>query len=824
MKHKKKRDDSAIESHSAAERHLVTILHVAFGLWLIYWYRAYATDLWVASVDLPGHVTVIERLREHLFSFRLRFFDPHWFSGWPAFQFYAPLSHLLAALISVPLGIVSNEPARLSAHLILLSCLAGLPWAIHRFCRELLKAICTVTEQELRRAELPLAGMSIMLGFWYLNHDHQWYGVGAAAALHVGLFSQIVAWQLLLGFLTALVCLLRRPAESLRPVALWFAALFLCHSLTAFFGLFVVAVVFCLFAERRAKLFLAIGLSFVLSSFWFVPFQLYSAEYTGLDIYRPTGDFLELFFRYPLHGILQSLSAWGAGAKFLIEITNLIVMLLALGALLSTKLHSSRVYVSFLVVLLLGLVVFSSGFIASSIPLGLHYYRFYAYLFLLLVLLLVVVPLPYFVEKKRPTWTYIGIVGVVLLSLISNVNFPHYERDEIQKLRGDSQFANEIQLLAYLQREPSVGRVYFSYFADYDTYPFLSAHFLTSQLYKRNGQDTLNGLFIQSSLAYRMPVASAVLLGVPGYHIPLLFTDNAKISEEVALRQLLDVGITHIVLGAKNLKDSLKRVAAGRIHFVGPYAIVPIASQAAPLIRVVQKPLIGYYDFDKTVPFSMFEMYFYSRGGLYSAFELVELDPDSPVPPQTVGVVVNSMRSEAELRAHLGMGQQKLLRFSHTPHYALDHYSVWYQHNVELDAFKSIEKTLNEMGLQSQLLSLPRTISSPVVNQQPALTARDSWQSLELSGLIPGVLYSINLSYFPYWSADGGVLYRGMPERILFTAQSETAVLSYSMFSRTSTWIGYALSLIGLLCILPVSAKRLTKVARRMRNRLLKAQ
>ena len=781
-----------------------------FALCIFYWYGTYFTSNPVASVDLPGHIAITERLVDQLLSFRVRFYDPSWFSGWPAFQFYAFFAHLLTAILAFPLALCSAEPVRLASHLVLLSCCAFLPFSMRYLARALAVELFEEKKDLIECYDWLLAVLVCALGFWFLNHDRQWFGIGGAALFNVGLFSQGLGWHFLLVHVGALLRLARYGARYKRTTSLAYFFLFITHSLTAACSLFIALVVYCRYPERRALIlkshFLAIGLA----GFWIVPFFWFSPQYLGQDIYRPAGDFLEIFFRYPLYGLLRTARAWLGGRFEGIEITNLLVLILIATAICSSVLQKCRLFSTLGLSLLLGLLIFSSGFVATSLPIGFHYYRFYGYLFLLGTVICAVVPLVWFANRQRSEIRESIIVLVCLLSIASNVLFPHYERPLILEHKDRKHLEDARTVLAYLRKQENVDRVLFGYFSDYKEFPFLSAHYMESRLQKELGKETLNGLFIQSSLAYRMPVASARLLGVSGYHIPLLFVDGAELSDRYKAQQLREFGVSHLVIGKKEVTQKIKDLALEPITEIGPYAIVRIAESASPRIEAVQKRVILYLDLKGNVPFHFFEFFLYARESLGARFELLEVKPGMNLPKAAVGIVVNGAITERRLRTLFPSlatnGRLALIPINYENPYLIDHYSVWYQHNIELDEYNSLEKYLaHEVRIASKLF--------PLVGPEPGVAAKTplfSWrarnQEIDLKHLTPGQLYRINYSYFPYWTAEKGRVYRGSGERIFYAPTTTEATLHYSLFSHVSTWLGYAVTLISV--ILLVRAKR----------------
>ena len=787
-----------------------------FAVFICFWYGGHFTSQAVASVDLPGHIAITERLLEQLSSLRLRFFDPYWFSGWPAFQFYAFFAHLLVAALSIPLAFFSTEPVRLACHLLLLACCAGLPFSMRYAARVIAQELFADEQQAAERYDFLLSLMVCTVCFWFLNHDRQWYGIGGAALFNVGLLSQGLAWHFFLLHLGCLARLVHRGRGYRRRTSLVFFLLVITHTLTAVCSLFIALVFLFRFPKRRGLVAQTHIWGLGLAGFWLVPLVWFAPQYLGQDIFRPAGDFLEIFFRYPLYALYRTMQTWLNGSLQPIDVSNLVALALVIVGLWSSYLQKSRIFSTLGLSLLLALLVFSSGFVATSLPFGFHYYRFYGHLFLLACLLLSVVPLAWIVEGRMLRVRKAILVLFSLLIFFSTLSFPHYEREQIAQHRGDAHLSSERAVLQFLGQEPDVGRVMFAYFNDYQQYTFLSAHYMQSRLGKEFGLETLNGLFIQSSLAYRFPVATASLLGIPGYHIPLLFIDRAKLSDRYKLKQLQNFGVTHLVVGAQHLSSALQEAAIGVVSRFGPYAIVRIAEREQPRITTLEKRVIAYFDAEGNLPFRFLEFFFHAREQLDSRFELIEAREGKDLPLEIAAVLVNGQIDDDEIYrlfpSNVAAKHIPIVRLEYRNHYLIDHYAVWYQHNVELDEYNQLEQYLeSEVKLADVLFPL-RGPAIATKTSTPALTWSSKQQELFLEQLQVGRLYRINYSYFPYWQAERGTVFRGSGERLFFVPQATSASLGYEPFSHRATWIGYALSLFSCFILLlwrvPAAATR----------------
>lgn len=781
-------------------------------VFIIWWFRLYFTGDPIAAVDLPGHIAATERLRRHLLSLGLSFYDPLWFTGWPAFHFYAPLGHIVLALVSFPLSLISNEPVRLAAHVILVFGCALLPFAVYYAALPLARPLAEKAELSLSE-RLVLASAVSALTFWFINHDNQWYGIGAASVMNVGLFSQVFGWHFMLLHLGSLWRVLSGGGRKIRTLcALFFGALLLSHTMTASFDLFFVLMSFLWFGRFRWPILRIHLIGFALSAIWLLPMLIYSGEYTALDIYRPTGDFLELFFRYPLHALIQELKSIEAGQYKSLEWINFVVVALSLVLICSAAARRSQLLISAAVFNCLALVVFSSGFVATSVPLGFHYYRFMAYLFLLQLTVLAPIPLAVLSESRRwfkgiePSLAAAVLCGIAVACFVNTALLPHYERSKIAANSGKKHLATEQQILDYFAHEPQKGRVFFEYFDNYDRFTFLSCHYIESRLFKETGFETLNGLFIQSSIAYRMPVVSVNLLGGRTYNTPLLFTDRAQLSDQIKVQQLRELGVTHIVGSTPKLLGRLQPFLVAPPIEIKPYFIAKIG-EPVPMTTSVSKVVLGYQDLKGNIPFKFVEYYFWAHDYFTKNFELLEIKPDMEIPAEVQGLLVNAKFEDFDPRRYRTSGEPAknipVERIDYQHIETLDHYGVRYQHNVELDDYNDVEAFFdNTLRLADRLAVFARPpFTPPAAEKKFTLTWDDGFQGMQLTNLVPGELVRINYSYFPYWSSSDGEVIRGSGERLFFLPHQSSAHLSYSRLKAPSTWLACALTLFAAIVL-----------------------
>jgi hypothetical protein len=671
-------------------------------------------------------------------------------------------------------------------------------------------------DEASRRERWVLALCCSVFAFWFVNHDYQWYGIGAAAVMNVGLFSQAFGWHLMILHLGALLLLVRDGDPRDRDkMALYFALLLLTHTMTAVFSAFIVLLAFLWFRVRRVDLLLAHALGGLLAAFWIVPLFAYMGAYTGLDIQRPEGDFLQILLRYPYDALFRTLGSWLHGRFELLSPIELAILALFVAVVAMRESRRARLLVTFLVFGLIAIVVMTSGFSATSVRFGFHWYRFVGYLVLYLAVLLS--PIPMLLLRRARTlsvgrpWLFEAAVGAVAAMavgcFVATALLPHYERKRIAESRAPGFLANENAVLEYFKREPHKGRVITEYFNNYDKFPFLSCHVISARMLRETGFEPINGLFVQSSLSYHFPMGSANMLKANTYNGPLLFAGAANLTEEDKIAQLKELGVTHVVgTVGSNFSDIIRKYALDDGTTIGPYVILKLAPEPVSMVQPVAKRVAAYVDLRGSLPFKLVEMYFYGKHALTTGWELLEVPRGAALPPQTDVVILNGDQDRvADERDRLLRGASRspmlvLLDFtSRNLTHLTHHYNVEYQHNQELDDFNDAATYLDKQVLQLDSFAPPSAPSSP--GGTSTLVWDPARQDFSLEGLEPGRLYRINYSFFPYWHSGDGRVFRGSGDRIFFAADGPRASFTYAPYRDGLTWIGWLLTAAGALFI-----------------------
>ncbi|MEW5851002.1 MAG: hypothetical protein AB2A00_19605 [Myxococcota bacterium] len=784
---------------------------VGFALFVCWWFRFYLTSEPVAAVDIPGHVAAMNGFRLLGWKAIFSFYDLTSFTGYPAFQFYAFLPHWACALVSLPVTFFAVDPLRLTAHVMLVLAAATLPLSVLYAVTPLARELFEDKPEVLRRNRWVLTASACTFSFWYLNHDHQWYGIGAAGVMNVGLFSQAFGWHFMLLHFGALVRLIQTGERKyLRATAAFIALLFITHTMTAVFSGWLVFMSLMWFQDRRGALLKAHIMGFCLAAFWLVPMAAFLGSYTLVDIHRPTGDFLEIFLRYPFHALARSLLSWLHGKFEPLNPTEMLIIFLLVVMAGSRQMRRARTTLAFLVFTVVGLVILTSGFIASSVPMGFHYYRFIAYLFLFLTTLITVAPLLLVRTADEVgdiiPWDRITapLLGAALAGcFVVTAGLPHYERDKTIKNSTWDHLKNERAVLEWFKAQPQKGRVWLEYFSNYDKYPWLSAHVISSRMLRETGFEPINGLFVQASLAYSFPTGAMQQLKANTYVGPLLYPAHADTTDDFKVQQLKEFGVTHVVLGGDEPVKKLQPHALGEPVVIGPYKILKLLPDPVPPVRPVQKNVAAYMDLRGTVPFKFMELFFFAKQQLWAGWELLDLPRGRQPPPQTQLIILNGDEGKvASVRRDLeedfkarGLPVPRFVTLDFVQRYTTKHYSVQYQHNPELDDFNDFVKYVTDTKLVS---AIGAGGQSSGLTQAAALTWAADHQSFDVTSLQPGTLYRVDYTYFPYWHSSDGDLYRGSAERMFFLPRQANASFTYTRLRSGSTYLGWALTFLAL--------------------------
>jgi hypothetical protein len=797
------------------------IILFVFFIFLIYWFRFFFTSLPLPSSDIFFHISTIEKLKLQWYRGTYSFYDPSAFTGWPALQFYGFLPFLITALISYLLDPFSSESVRLTVHSVIVLGTSALVFTLYYASKPFVDDLFNNFDSETLRAKKKFVYIFLSiaictLGYWFINHDYQEYGIGITAPLNAGLYGQLFGWHALLLYVGSIGRLINKGSRrNLVILSLAIPLNFLCHTLTAVFAIFLGFLCFIWFGERRRLILKGHLLGFGLLGFWLIPFLAFSSEYT---VYHPIsrGDFLEILLRYPLYNFLETLKLLVKGEFVLINYTNILVWFLLITALLNHGIKGGGLLKAFLVFTLISLVLFSSEYIILSLPIGLHYYRFYGMIFLLLVVLLSAVSLSwlrFIYERRRFEKEFTAVyLTIFLICLCFNVAIPHFQIDAVENNEAiiERQFLNKESVLDFFKNEKPGARVFFEYLDDYKKFPpVLSHHYLSDNLNRRTGDESISGVQLLQSPSYRFIMESLSLLGARTYKTATLFDPSTiDLDKDTLIEQLKSFGITHIVAGTQEFISNILEYAIKKPVKIGPYYILQIQDTPFDKVNATEKQLVGYIDLEGNLPFGLMEYYFYFHKELTANFELIEIENTNHIPKQIKTFIVNSSpgsKKFIDLQKRLENDNVVELNYVNSA-FKIDHYNPYFYPHMERKLYTSISDYLDG-ALMDKLLN-DTNKSSGQTSSEHSLNPVFSWikgnQSFRLSSLVPGTVYRINYSYFPYWHTKDGQIFRGSGDRIFFIPEKKEAVFVYTRIYSKSTWIGWLITICSIGYILRV--------------------
>jgi hypothetical protein len=310
---------------------------------------------------------------------------------------------------------------------------------------------------------------------------------------------------------------------------------------------------------------------------------------------------------------------------------------------------------------------------------------------------------------------------------------------------------------------------------------------MTSTLFTETGTETINGVFIQSSVAYQFPIALSKALELDHYMAPLPFDAISDTDTGATIHSLRRFGVTHIVASSGGpLLNKIEPFLEVPIVQYGPYSILSLKGSERSLVTPIDVPIVGYRDQSGTMPFRLIEYFLFEHSELRDRVEIVESL-----------VMVNGDHDEA---AHIARERPdlKVVAMNFVRSFSMDHYKVQYNFHRGTESYAEARPYLNHV-FQTKL----KGFLEPVLldNKSQASETRNielKWshanQEFDLGGLQPGAFVRINYSYFPYWGSPDGVLYRGGSERMVFLPKGETAHFAYSRWRGESSWWGVGLS------------------------------
>lgn len=733
------------------------------GLVLLYRYFPYLLIEEIPSVDLSGHIAVAERLLESLGNGNIIFYDTKWLGGYPAFLFYGFFPYLVLGI----LGLVTNISIVKLVTILLLIVVCLLPAALYYTTKPLFKS--------KNRILLNLAALSASIfTLWFTINNNDYYGVGVDSFFHTGLFSQSFAYLFYLIVIGSIFRVVNNESRINRVISIVFISLLIItHPLTSSYLYFLIAVLWIVYIEHRKTIFIIAITPIVITSPWSISFFKYK-EYLYVQGAALSGDFFSIFFSYTLKNTVLNFYKFISGDYVRFDWNIVLVWILSIYLIIGKSLFKSKNSLILVLTTLISIGLFSSNFILDHIPVNLHFYRYNGLFFvnLLVVLTYSLARLLSIKSNNRALalLTRVPIYLILLLSVVSSFSLSSKGYSYMLKNESSLRYKYDNQVLDFLKKEEKTGSVSFEYFKDYNVFKTQSPHYLESKLYKETGFETLNGLFIQSSLKPLFHQYAWSKLGASTYNQGCFFC-----KKEVDTNDAIDIfnklGVSYLVYFSDSITEQLEQKNL-KIKKIGPYYIAKINESKNQRLKPVKKKLIAYLDKKKILPFFLLSTYFFQDKDLRDNFELIEVGSEEEIPEDISLIIVNGKLLNKK-------ASQKALSLTLDLKYQFNHENLGKQ------------TSMSSAKVYSSLFSFFEAVVRPPFVKIKGKNIADSqnessvfWdvanQAFVLSNINTGKYYELDYSYFPTFSSENCHIYRGIAEKFIFKCDKKNAELKFN--------------------------------------------
>lgn len=768
-----------------SERDWPGVVLVLYALLLGWFYLPLISLSPLPSVDLPGHVALVQQYHSLWWRGSITFYDTGWFSGWPAFEFYGFLAHWFAAILCTPLSFLFKDSADLATNL---ACWIGIVLLPFSFYYAFLPIFNELTGSNRWRARF-----AILLGalvVWFLNIDAQRSGVGVSAVIYSGLFGQLFAWHFLLLHLGFLIRSIAAPVGL--GLAISFSLLILVHPMTALFSLLLVIFIAVLYPQSRLRIALAHLYALLLTAFWSVPMLVDSISLTIPHPAPPEGDLFAILFRYRFSDLARAIVNLSRGEVAILEFGYIAIILLILLALFKRNIQRSKLFATVALFTIGAALIFSSESLTALPELSIHYYRYNGLIVILVLGLLAAAPGALFRGGTKQFLIALTEITLSIISVITVLTTVMLPEPITGNLRGGKYHGlySELDQIAHSLEESLPGRrVLFESPESTDQYAERSPHYLSAKLHRGGRVEVMNGLFIQSSLTNHFVALSAEALGLRVYTAPLAGS-STTLSPQIALAQLQSLGITDLIVTPPTAARLQELIPEVRLS-IGNYRVLSIAG--APRIEAVKKPIIGYLN-NSELPFTYLALYFYLDPELWEKFQLISINAPEELPSGLAAIIASSGASIDQPATPIIELPRIDERFLKAPNDRT--------FNPGFNRFALIKQRLDLLNLKGELLPLAEAPSNVSRSLAPTLSFAKEKQSFSIDNVLPGEFYRVNYSYTPNLASAEMKIYRGLAERLIVLPSKSSATITYRPSARTLVQIAYSLSGFCLVLLL----------------------
>lgn len=732
------------------------------------------------SDDLSGHIALVERLAG--MAGDPWFYDRAWFGGFAAFEFYGFVPHWLAAQLAHWMGGDWFAATR-AVHGVMAGCIFLLPVAAYWFVSGWHRAG--------RRAAPTIAGGTALAVALFLAVREPGVPAGMSYMVGAGVYGQLPGWILMMVYLGALGRAMQRERVTHWGLAVALSMLIATHPLTGVAALLIAGILLVSYGGWRPALAHMAVMSATSAWFW-LPILAWAPEYGASNPIPSNITPVSIL----LDGWLDFLNGVETPGWLLLAESALALSLVT--ALLAALFRGRPAARAALLLLLAGLLLAGTA-PAQALPIELHYHRLIVTISVVLSLMAVSASVEEIPRMPERVHLLLGGMALFLAAQVALVSLHIHPRASTDSLAG---LVEEQALLDRLDALPKDSRILFEYprlLSERDTGP---GKFVESRLWSRTGIETVNGLLIQSSRAYRFhsTILAGMNAGVFGF--PPFGSDFFTLGDAGVADFLRRNSISHVVAARAQFADRLSRMPAlERLGAVGRYTVFAV-DKPHPKLREVSVPVIGYADLHGTLPFRFLDTYVELHRPVSGRVRIIALDDDEIGTVPVDGLVINMDREveSSEWRELTLEDGRKVpaLGFSHRPNkpervYGRTNYREKRRYN-EAAAY------LSDIGFDRWLYTFGATRQA---GSEASVALGFDWsrngQTVSFSALRPGRWYEFAYSAFPAWRAEGGRIHAGSAGH-MFVRGSEPAMrIVYDRWRTTPVLIGYLVTALALL-------------------------
>lgn len=735
------------------------------------------------SDDLAGHIALVLRIAAN--DGVPWFYDRAWFSGFAAFEFYGFVPHWIASQLLAWFG-DGWSGATKTVHAVIAASIVLLPFSCWLFVRG--------WQLKGNDHAWVLAGGVVVVMALFLTVMEPETPAGIRFIVTAGVFGQLPGWVLMFVYLGVLGRALARGRTTNLPLVLFFSLVIATHPLTAVGALLVGSVLLASYGGWRPTVAHGIAMAGTSAWFWF-PVVIWSSKYGAGGPYSGDATLLSLL----MDGWLDVLNGLSVSAWVLLA--ELLIMTTLVAAVSFAFFRSNATSRATVLLLLVGLLLAGTE-LPEAFPLALHYDR-------LVVMLAVVTALMAVVAVTEslpalPKYSNAVISGALLcvgaqVTLVSLDTHPWLSSGTL------GGYYDEQRLFRHLQNLSEGSRIFLEYAkqrSDRDVEP---GKLVESRLWNLAGQETVNGVLIQSSRPFQFYTTATAALG--GHMFGVTPVDGAffTLDEEGITDLFRRNSITHVVSSNDDLARRLMDVEGiRRVAATGRYGIHVIEDPREYLVPI-EEPVIGYVDLKGNLPFRYMDMFVEFRESLSGRIRLVSLAPDEIKTVSVDGLIINMERDAGSMdwrwMDRPDGRQVPVLGIHFEPSRRPRFYGRTSKHEKRRYTLVAEYLWSTEFEQLVHAFAKRETEDGSPGDSNPKFEWSDNNQQVNFTDLSPGEWYEFAYSFFPAWRADNAVLRRGSAGHWLFRATEADIQAEYYRWGTSPVFNGWLIAISALLLL-----------------------